>query len=71
MCPLSVALFERFTVCSAKMVEPDRLQSPKPTPIHAKCGSYRGFILLEHAMKVVERIIEYGIRHQIEIDDMQ
>ena len=22
MCPLSVALFERFTVCSAKMAEP-------------------------------------------------
>jgi len=22
MCPLSVALFERFTVCSAKMTEP-------------------------------------------------
>jgi len=27
--------------------------------------------LLEHAMKVVERIFEHRIRQQIEIDDMQ
>ena len=33
--------------------------------------SYRGIKLLEHAMKVVERIFEYRIRQQIEIDDMQ
>ena len=33
--------------------------------------SYRGNELLEHAMKVVERIFEYRIRQQIEIDDMQ
>ena len=36
-----------------------------------ECGSYRGIKLLEHAMKVVERIFEYRIRQQIEIDDMQ
>jgi len=36
-----------------------------------ECGSYRGIRLLEHAMKVVERIFEYRIRQQIEIDDMQ
>ena len=36
-----------------------------------ECGSYRGIELLEHAMKVVERIFEYRIRQQIEIDDMQ
>ena len=36
-----------------------------------ECGSYRGIILLEHAMKVVERIFEHRIRQQIEIDDMQ
>jgi len=36
-----------------------------------QCGSYRGIKLLEHAMKVVERIFEYRIRQQIEIDDMQ
>jgi len=29
------------------------------------------FKLLEHAMKVVERIFEHRIRQQIEIDDMQ
>ena len=31
-----------------------------------ECGSYRGIKLLEHAMKVVERIFE-----QIKIDDMK
>ena len=36
-----------------------------------ECGSYRGMKLLEHAMKVVERIFEHRIRQQIEIDDMQ
>ena len=35
------------------------------------CGSYRGIKLLEHAMKVVERIFEHRIRQQIKIDDMQ
>jgi len=35
-----------------------------------ECGSYRGIKLLEHAMKVVERIFEYKIRQQIGIDDM-
>ena len=29
------------------------------------CGSYRGIKLLEHAMKVVERIFEHRIRQQI------
>ena len=36
-----------------------------------QCGSYRGIKLLEHAMKVVERIVEHRIQQQIEIDDMQ
>jgi len=36
-----------------------------------ECGSYRGIKLLKHAMKVVERIFEDRIRHQIDIDDMQ
>jgi len=36
-----------------------------------ECGSYRGIRLLEHAMKVVERILEHRIRQQTEIDDMQ
>jgi len=36
-----------------------------------ECGSYRGIKLLEHAMKVVERIFQHRIRQQIEVDDMQ
>ena len=32
-----------------------------------ECGSYRGIKLLEHAMKVVERIFEDRIRQQIDI----
>ena len=35
------------------------------------CGSYRGIRLLEHAVKVVERIFEHTIWEQIEIVDMQ
>ena len=36
-----------------------------------ECGPYREIKLLEHAMKVVERIFEHRIRQQIEVDDMQ
>jgi len=36
-----------------------------------ECGSYKGIKLLEHAMKVVERMFEYTIRQQIEKNDMQ
>ena len=36
-----------------------------------ECGSYRGIKLLEHAMKVVERIFEHRVRQQIEIDGMR
>jgi len=36
-----------------------------------ECGSYRGIKLLEHAMKVMERIFEYRIQQQIDIDDIQ
>ena len=36
-----------------------------------ECGFYRGIKLLEHAMKVVERIFKHRIRQQIDIDDMQ
>jgi len=35
-----------------------------------ECGSYRGIKVSEHAMKVVEKILEHRIRQQIEIDDM-
>jgi len=36
-----------------------------------ECGSYRRIKLLEHAMKVVERIFEHRIRQQVDIHDMQ
>jgi len=36
-----------------------------------ECGSYTGIKLLEHAMKVVERIFKHRILQQIEVDDMQ
>jgi len=37
-----------------------------------ECGSYRGMKLLEHAMKMVERIFEHRIRQQqIDIGYMQ
>jgi len=36
-----------------------------------ECGSYRGIKLLEHAIRVVERIFEHRIWQQVEVDDMQ
>ena len=56
---------------------PDDWKSSVVLPIYKgkgdpmECGSYRGIKLLEHAMKVVERIFEHRIRQQIKIDDMQ
>ena len=35
------------------------------------CGSYRGVKLLEHAMKVIEKVLEKRIRAQVNIDEMQ
>ena len=35
------------------------------------CGSYRGIKLLEHAMKVLERVIEGRVRKIVEIDSLQ
>ena len=35
------------------------------------CGAYRGVRLLEHAMKIVERVLESGIRELLMIDEMQ
>jgi len=48
-------------------------QYSKPTDVQEfQCNAlYRGIKLLEHAMKVVERIFEDRIRQQIDIDDMQ
>ena len=47
---------------------PDDWKSSLVLPIYKgkgdpmECGSYRGIKLLEHAMKVVERIFEHRIR---------
>jgi len=35
------------------------------------CGSYRGVKLLEHAMKIVERVLEKRIRAIVKLDKMQ
>ena len=35
------------------------------------CGAYRGIKLLEHAMKIVERVLEKRIRILVKVDDMQ
>ena len=35
------------------------------------CGAYRGVKLLEHAMKIVERVQEKRIRELVKVDDMQ
>ena len=35
------------------------------------CSSYRGIKLLEHAMKIVERVLEKRIRRIIDLDEMQ
>ena len=33
-------------------------------------GSYRGVILLEHAMKIVERVLERRIRTLVHLNEM-
>ena len=35
------------------------------------CRAYRGVKLLEHAMKIVERVLENRIKRLVTIDDMQ
>ena len=35
------------------------------------CGAYRGVKLLEHTMKIVERVLEKRIRELVKVDDMQ
>ena len=36
-----------------------------------ECGSYRGVKLLEHGMKVLERVLERRLRKKIVVDEMQ
>ena len=35
------------------------------------CGMYGGVKLLEHAIKIVERVLDDGLRKDVTIDDMQ
>ena len=35
------------------------------------CGAYRGVKLLEHGMKIVERVLEKRIRALVEVDDSE
>ena len=35
------------------------------------CGAYRGVKVLEHAMKIVERVLEKRLRELVKVDDMQ
>ena len=62
-----VAMFSVNLFVSSSVVLP--IYKGKGDPM--ECGSYRGIKLLEHAMKVIERIFEHRIRQQIKIDDMQ
>jgi hypothetical protein len=36
-----------------------------------ECGSYRGIKLLEHVMKILERVIESRVKRIVKIDEMQ
>ena len=36
-----------------------------------ECGSYRAVKLLEHGMKVLERVVERRLRRKVNIDNMQ
>jgi len=36
-----------------------------------ECGSYRGIKLLDHVMKILERVIEKKVRNKVIINDMQ
>ena len=65
-----------FDLCNGIVKErciPEDWKSSVVLPIYKgkgdpmECGSYRGIKLLEHAMKVVERISVHRLRQQIEI----
>ena len=36
-----------------------------------ECGNYRGIKLLEHGMKILEKIIEGRLRKTVDVDPMQ
>ena len=35
------------------------------------CGAYRGVKLLQHAMQIVEKVLERRTRHMVKVDEMQ
>ena len=35
------------------------------------CGAYRGVKLLEHAIKIVEKVEERTMRHMVKVEEMQ
>ena len=35
------------------------------------CGSYRGVKLLEHGLKIIERVLERRIRTLVDVDEAQ
>ena len=35
------------------------------------CGAHRGVKLLEHAMKIVEKVLERRMRRMVKVDEMQ
>ncbi len=36
-----------------------------------ECGNYRGIKLLEHGMKILEKVVEKRLRRIAKVDDMQ
>ena len=56
---------------------PDKWQTSVLVPIFKgkgdvrNCNTYRGVKLLEHAMKIVEKVLERRIRELVNIDSMQ
>ena len=36
-----------------------------------ECGSYRGIKLMDHVLKVLERLVEKRLRDRVSLDDMQ
>ena len=36
-----------------------------------RCGAYRGVKLLEHAMKIVQKVLERRLRSMVKVDEMQ
>ena len=69
------------SVCNLIVVQegriPDEWRSSILLPVFKgkgdpmECGTYRAITLLEHAMKVIERLFERRIREKVKIDAMQ